>query len=293
MALDHQRIAVSLRRPDAAPIARAIPAPTDHAARLRAIAWLAGNLARDQVSPLVAEPLDAPPGSEAAPAPSAGAAPSPPPPSSALAPADAEASVAPPPFETPAATTVAHAAPQPPRPASWSIGATTGPSISLYGLGHALRQSIFGSWTLKDSLYDVFRDDSAIWRVELRHRAEGSRLFSGIALEGSANDEAEIIGATGFVGSTLSLGHFRLEANVGAGIDLGERLHVVNEDLDGEPVTNQYTTLRPGLYAAGSLAVAHPVFDSLDAALSLDAHASVVDEYDGYLAVMIGLRYRL
>ena len=61
VALDRDRIAMSLRTSDAAPVARSIPAPPEHAARLRAIAWLAGNLARDQVSPIVAEAAKAPP----------------------------------------------------------------------------------------------------------------------------------------------------------------------------------------------------------------------------------------
>ena len=55
VAFDRDRIAMSLRTNDATPIVRDIPAPTDRAARLRAIAWLAGNLARDQVTPIVAE----------------------------------------------------------------------------------------------------------------------------------------------------------------------------------------------------------------------------------------------
>ncbi len=55
VALDRDRIAMSLRTSDAAPVARSIPSPPEHAARLRAIAWLAGNLARDQVSPILAE----------------------------------------------------------------------------------------------------------------------------------------------------------------------------------------------------------------------------------------------
>ncbi len=51
VALDRDRIAMSLRTSDAAPIARSIPAPPEHAARLRAIAWLAGNLARESGRP--------------------------------------------------------------------------------------------------------------------------------------------------------------------------------------------------------------------------------------------------
>ena len=47
VALDRERIAMSLRANDGTSVARIIPAPVERAARLRAIAWLAGNLARD------------------------------------------------------------------------------------------------------------------------------------------------------------------------------------------------------------------------------------------------------
>ena len=55
VALDGDRIAISLRANDGTSVTRVIHAPAEHAARLRAIAWLAGNLARDQVSPILAE----------------------------------------------------------------------------------------------------------------------------------------------------------------------------------------------------------------------------------------------
>ena len=55
VALDRDRIAMSLRANDGTSVVRVIPAPVERGARLRAIAWLAGNLARDQVSPILAE----------------------------------------------------------------------------------------------------------------------------------------------------------------------------------------------------------------------------------------------
>ncbi|HEY4187672.1 MAG TPA: hypothetical protein VGP07_21520 [Polyangia bacterium] len=135
VALDRERIAMSLRVGDATPVTRSIPSPSEHAARLHAIAWLAGNLARDQVSPLFAEvasePLPPPagPGTD-------GAAPH-----SPLRP-----TLEPPRFEAPAATVTAHVEREPARPATWTLGVATGPAVSLYQTGHTLRQSTFGSW---------------------------------------------------------------------------------------------------------------------------------------------------
>ncbi|HTB60275.1 MAG TPA: hypothetical protein VLC06_20535, partial [Polyangia bacterium] len=143
VALDRDRIAMSLRTGDGAPVGRVIPAPAEHAARLRAIAWLAGNLARDQVTPILAEGENAP----SAPTPIEPLLPSANPGTDAAAPAPATGSlIEPPRFEVPAAMVTAHVDPERAHQSSWTIGAATGPAISTYGLGHALRQSIFGSW---------------------------------------------------------------------------------------------------------------------------------------------------
>ncbi len=295
VALDRERIAMSLRSGDGAPIGRVIPAPADHAARLRAIAWLAGNLARDQVTPILAEGENAP----SAPKPIEPLAPSASPGTDAAATAP-ESSIEPPRFEVPAATVTTHVDPERAHRSSWTIGAATGPAISTYGLGHALRQSIFGSWNLGNSLYGVFNDYGTIWRIEARHRAADSKLFTGFALEGSTGggDQDEIFGGMAFAGSALHLGRWNLEGSLGLGIDLGERTRTVgtiNTFMSGSEVTTvvQDTSLRPSLFAAGGLAVSHPIFESVDLFLALDAHVSTTDEYDGYLASMIGLRYRL
>src|SRR4051812_46435106 len=53
VALDQRDIRISMRSGAAASASRTIPDVAERAARLRAVAWLAGNLARDQVGPLL------------------------------------------------------------------------------------------------------------------------------------------------------------------------------------------------------------------------------------------------
>jgi hypothetical protein len=53
VSMSGKRTVVSFRGASRQDAARAIPTPADRAGRLRAVAWLAGNLARDQVSPVV------------------------------------------------------------------------------------------------------------------------------------------------------------------------------------------------------------------------------------------------
>jgi hypothetical protein len=298
VALDRDRIAMSLRTSDAAPVVRSIPSPPEHAARLRAITWLAGNLARDQVSPILAQLADAPPDPSPAVAPS--------PPSGvdrAPAPPAVPPATEPPGFETPAVTVASSPRSQPEQQARWTVSAAAGPAISTYGLGHALRQSIFGSWTLGNSLYDVFHQNTTVWRVDLRHHADASGTFTGLTLEGSGGNyypQPDFIGAMALVGSGLRLGRWVLEGSLGAGIDLVQDSPAVLITTANGGVSTTYSETpsqtpesRAGLYAGGSVSVAHPVFGSMDAVLSLDVHLSVTSEYDGYIASMLGLRYRL
>jgi hypothetical protein len=287
VALDRERIAMSLRTNDAAPIVRTIPAPSEHAARLRAIAWLAGNLARDQVNPLLATLPDAPP----APAASTATNTSPPSP-------PASQSFEPPPFEPTVGTVAAHFDPTPPRRSPWTLGAAAGPAISLYETVHSLRQSIFGSWNASSAEGEVANSATTVWRVELRRRADGSHLFTGLALEGSSINynsiDFEIIGAAGFVGSARQLGRWSMETTLGAGIDLGEQAIQTGTYSAGTGFTSAISgAIRPSLYATARLTAAHPLFESVAVLLSIDAHVSVIDEFDNYLASMLGLRYNL
>ncbi len=280
VAVGHERITMSLRESSRDPIARVIPTPADPAARLRAIAWLAGNLARDQVATIVAQQPESPPAPEP---------PRPPPPPA----------VEPPRFEAPAtAPTIAARAEAAPTVAAtgWTLGAVAGPAISLYETGHSLRQSVFGAWNLGDSLYDVFARASTIWRVEARHQNAGSRMFTGLALEGSSQTSlgGELVGALAFAGTSRRLGGWTFAAHIGAGVDLDRQ--VVENFLStsmGALTTSQTLDVRPGLFAAGTASISYRLSESFEAALGLDVHASVTDEYDGYLAATLGLRYRL
>src|SRR6185312_268000 len=144
VSVERDRITMSLRDSATTPVVRSIPAPADAAARLRAIAWLGGNLARDQVTGIMAAPPPPPPPSSTEPPPAPtptlpAPAPVPPPPPSRA------------PVEQPVPTVTAAAEPVPARRSNWSIGVAAGPAISLYQTGHVFYQSLFGSWSLNTS----------------------------------------------------------------------------------------------------------------------------------------------
>lgn len=301
VAVDRDRVTMSLRESQASAVTRAIASPADPAARLRVIAWLAGNLARDQVSGLTASPPE-----PQAPSVSTETAPSAsfpgvetPAPAAPVPPA-----LKPPPFTAPTAELTVHAESEQTSPAAWTIGAAAGPAFSTYATGRALH-SIVGEGNFTDTAPDIYYGRGTLWRIEARHNPAGSRMFSGLGLEGVAGSDfppdigfvSEVIGARAFVGWVRQWGRWSLGYDLGAGLDLTERMAasytLTSSSVRMQPTVTYGTSLRPGLFAAAGVAAAHPLGDVLDAVLTLDVHQSVVDENDGYFALTLGLRYRL
>ena len=67
VGLEPQEIRMSLRAGTAPIVSRTIAAPPDRPGRLRSIGWLAGNLVRDQIGPIVATRESPPPNEARAP----------------------------------------------------------------------------------------------------------------------------------------------------------------------------------------------------------------------------------
>ena len=271
VAVDNRFISLSLRHGEAPPVGRAIAAPADPASRVRAITWLAGNLARDQVTEMVeAPPPPAPP---------------------------AVAAVEPPSFEPPAATIAVSVAPKTSRPSGWSVVLAAGPNFSSYEIGRVLHQSISGSANFTNVAPDIYRSSGTVWRIEARHQVADATFFWGLALEGCTNQFLdELVGAMATAGTARRRGNWSFEARLGAGLDVGERQAeqpTTDYQANGTTVISYTPELRVGLFAAGSVAVARTLSRSLDLVLALDVHQSVVDEYDGYIGSTLGLRYRL
>ncbi len=280
VSVDHERITMSLRESTATAVTRAIPSPADRSARLHAITWLAGNLARDQVSGILATPPNPLPTPPTEPPPAVAPEAQPP-----AAPRPADATLAPD-GTTTAAVVATKTAPTATEPSGWTIGVAAGPAIGLFWTGFVLSQTILGHRDFAHSYSDIFSGTPTLWRVEARRRNQGSRVFTGLALEGDGT--VEIAGATAFIGTTRRRGRWGFDALLGAGIDVGERFFSASTRT-----TTTTSELRPGLYGAAGLAVWHPLWDSVEWTASLDTHVSVIDRYDNYLALTLGLRYRL
>jgi hypothetical protein len=283
VAFDRDRIAMSLRTNDGIPVVRDIPTPTDRAARLRAIAWLAGNLARDQVTPIVAEaPFETTPLAtipSIAPAPATEPPPLPPPTSTSTAVVPAT-SGPPPPAET-VPTIGRIASPETLNgPDQWSITFAYGPTANI---DREQNKRIAGS----------------SWHLDVQRRSKRDGFLLGAALSGTNGDFApEGIGILAFIGSASRRGRWSFEATIGAGLELGEEsvlsVTSTHSNYNGfQTVATQADAVRPGLLADAGVAVAHPLWQSVDAVVRLGAHLSTISVADGFLTTTLGLRYNL
>ena len=289
VAFDRDRIAMSLRTNDGAPVVRDIPAPADPTARLRAIAWLAGNLARDQVTSIVAEapaettPLATIPSIAPAPATEPPPLPSPTAIPTAVVPT---ASVTPTAAET-VATTGKIAPPENlTGPDHWSITFADGPTDNIARYN---RRGEFGTGSIFGTA----------WYLDVQRRSEKNGFLLGAALSGTNGDFAPrgdwAVGIRGLSEPTRPMelrDHRRCGRGTGGRVCALYDPDAVTTALSRSQLTQQ-NQVRPALLADAGVAVAHSLWQSVDAVVRLGAHLSTISLDDFFLATTIGLRYNL
>lgn len=268
VALEPREIRMSLHVRSAPVVMRAIDAPTDRPGRLRSIAWLAGNLVRDQVGPIVAS---------ASTSPSA---------------ADARPATEPPPVQAPESPVAAAPAAiassslarrQDPYPhATWAVTAAGGGSLSIQET--LVRGVHFGN----------------TFKIEARHQTSPESLFYGMALEvGPDVGVQHDFGGTAFVGSDWRRRWFFLEGDLGLGIEALTTTQIETTYMtlpDGSVVNfNQSTTVEhsPGLYARFQGTAGVRVAAAFDVVAQLGLHLSSTGGYGSFVGSMVGVRLRL
>jgi len=281
VALDGGQVQLSLREGSVTRVARAIPDLADRSARLRAIAWLAGNLARDQVSAIV--PLL--PATHAAalagdrPVPAPGPEPErrdavtePPPLPPVPLPAAPAASV----FKREEA---AEAAPD----RRWLVTVTGG------------RTATRVCFSATECAVPIMVYESS-YALELQRQPTTGGLSIGGALD--AGPVQHLLGALGFVGSRWQRRRWYLEATLGAGI-LAARIQALTTTVSNSTVTGTAsettltTQVQPALYvrAVGSLGV--PISDDLDLVARLGIHLTSNGRNTDFLSATAGVRLKL
>jgi hypothetical protein len=274
VAVDKADIRMSLRGSAAGLVARTIPSPLDRPGRLREIGWLAGNLARDQVSGIVAVPAERTATSKRLVLAAADATPSTEPPPSAIASTEPAATVSARPIET--------VQPQGPR---WTITAAGGPTAAFgYFQG--------GSTLIWDATY----------QVEAQRQSSTDGLILGAALDvgtNSPNTGSELVGIAGIVGTSWRHRRWFVETTAGIGLELA-RLEqvtrtVTNSSLTGSSSDTTVTnTVQPVLYLRGVGTLGFPISRSLDLVTRFGVHlASSGGSSTDFVSATAGLRFRL
>jgi len=279
VVVNHDRIALALHERSAERVARSIPSPSDKSARLRAVVWLAGNIARDQVTPL----LETPPSAHGAAAPEVVA---PVPPVAVAARPDTEPPpLASPPMDTTAESPVVTTTVM--RPATslgtgWTVTAAAG-RAEMY------------EYTSPQPLQDFF--GGVTTQIEATHHRGDGYAYGGALDFGP--QAAHRVGFA-FVGAVeRPWRRFTLEASAGLGMEAvaGDDVisTVTNSSLTGvsstTTVTRNYSWQAYGRLFAS---ISHPITPSWDLVARIGVHAPVTGILEtSYFAGTIGARFRI
>jgi hypothetical protein len=284
VSMSRERTVVSFRARTDEAAARAIRTPADRAARLHAVAWLAGNLARDQVSPLVmvAALESAPPSDAATEAPA-------PPPAATTAPPDVR-TAAPPPIAAspshvaPAPSTVltrrSEDAPAPLAAPTWIFSLAGGSAMTDEAGNGGARQVDF----------------ARAFQAEVQHRQGAGWLLGGAIDYGPTPFHRMGYAVTGALQQRWSA--FRLEESLGFGIEASVNgLTMTPQTLN--PMTGAssgLTAVSPTTapYLRAFVTAAYPLWRSWDLVLRVGAHSDIEATLDtAYLATSLGVRLSL
>jgi hypothetical protein len=266
VALDRKRIVVSARAPDGDLTSRSIATPAGDDDRLRAVAWLAGNLLRDQVANSPApEPEPSPTLAVHAPEPAPAASPMPvePPATVAL------------PVEV---TTAAGAG------SGWQLTATGGNAFAeVSDQGAGLRPVLSAAGV-------------AGWQFELQRTREDGRIL-GLAID-IGPGETHLFGAAALWGRQLRRGRWYLEAAAAAGLELGKTMGsdvaIVDSGRTGTYSTVTHSTqVRPAAYGRAALTLGARLGDGVDVVARLSVHLTTAGLLYSFAAPTVGLRFRL
>jgi len=264
VAVDWAEIRMSLRAPPAATVSRAIPTPPTRPARLRAIAWLAVNLTRDQVGPIVAPAVAAEP-----------AAPT------ATEPPQQQ----PPPVAPPSAIATQAAPAAPPKGPRWSVTATTGLSAAPSSLGHPGLPAQDG-WSC-----------CGTYEIDVQRQSSEDSLIFGGAIDVGPTSWYKL-GLAGLVGTRWRRGGWFLEATGGVGVaTITQRSNATTVTNSSDTGTMAVETVtiedKTALIARGDGTVGVAIGKSLDLVGRLGVRLTSTGLDSAFFSATVGLRLRL
>jgi hypothetical protein len=291
VTLDGPTIRISLRDSPSELVTRTVAAPAGSSARLRTITWLAGNLARDQVTSIVDGPaprstsaVDAAPGASA----SDSASP-------VLQPAPVPQSVQPP-AANPIATSSAPAdsisggpsSSTPNRPSNWDVTASGGP----------LLVSSPGSRSIAANGLAAI-DLGSIYELRVQRRSEDNGLNVSLAAHFghlAPGADLPILGVAGLVAKRWDERRWYVELAAGIGVEVAKlptSTFTTTDSVTGFGTFVMGSKEQPGLLATGRVALGLPLSHSLEAVAELGFSAASLGLQAEYLSTTVGLRVRI
>jgi hypothetical protein len=277
VALDPREIRMSLRAGAATIVSRAIAAPADRTGRLRSIGWLAGNLVRDQVGPIVAT-AEAPP---------------------ALA-ADVPAAIAPAPLAPPA--------PVLPRPAAVSPAPAAVVASPPATVPVAIPRPLWAITVIGGPVATVIRDDGAAgttvmrsgaFQLEVQRQPSPERMLLGLALTAGPDSPRHYLGLAAFAGEAWGGQSWFAEATLGLGVEaldgMAKTAMGTGEAYMTPTVTERWTSagVFPGVYVRPAGTAGFRLSRFFDLVAQLGAHLSSNGSIASYLSSAAGVRLRL
>jgi hypothetical protein len=295
VTLDENDIKISMRSGGSVEVSRTIPDVNDRAARLRAVGWLAGNLARDQVGPLLPS-LALTPAPKLAVKSTPTASPAGPAPTTTVLPAVEPSSSGPNPAASPDATVTAHAEPdKASAPARWWITASAGATVSD-GCLEVDRWPIVTCGATGGGAGSAFVHGST-YQVEVQHRTSDDGTLLGAAIDSGPN--SHLVGLGGLIGTRRPWGRWYLEATLGAGIE-AQRVSVstrtvLSSSTEPGPVSNITVSeqVQPALYARATGSIGIPINRTFDFMARLTAHLSSSSTTTDFIGATAGLRLKV
>jgi hypothetical protein len=272
VAIDTNDLRMSLRAGGAAVVSRTISTPPDRAGRMRSIGWLAGNLVRDQVGPILGAGEAAPPATVSHPA-------TEPPALAETTPRDAAAP------EAVVARRPASGGDEPAHSA-WAITVAGGPTLQMLVWGPDFPGTLSGG---------------GVYQIEVQHQASPDSLPLGVALEVGPSGEgatSHYLGVAGFLGSRRGSGRWFIEGTVGLGVEVVsgrvQTLTVTNNSQTGVTSESQVSFEPvPALYARLQGTGGVQVSQMFDLVAQIGAHPSSSWKFGSYLSSTFGVRLRL
>jgi hypothetical protein len=260
---------MALRAGSAPLVARKVGAPSDRPARLRMIAWLAGNIARDQVGPIIATAAH-----------------------QETTPLQTQGSTEPPPMAAPdgvapdaAVAARASSSGDAAAHTRWSIGVGGGPVATVtIPRGGGQRFEFQGS---------------TAYQIELQHQAAPGSILVGAALEVGPDQPKHYFGLAAFVGSTWRRRSWYIEGTLGLGVEaldsMTKTITVTNNSTQLGTVSETKVSSGPvpAIYVRPVGTAGLHLTQAFDLVAQLGAHISSTGEIGSYLGSTIGLRLRL